>query len=130
MDVVAPLRHSLQKLAQPPAAQVALFPSLVVVGDELALGFDAALRAFRAAAPEASAPQLAALQQLEEYLRELSGPQNEAFWIEAIALAVDPRWARVRELSRAVLVAFHWPLELPEPVGASHVSEDRVVRNG
>lgn len=128
MDVVAQLRHSLQRLAQPPAAQVTLFPSLVVVGDELALAFDDALRAFRAATPEASAAQLRALQQLDEYLSEL-GPQNEALWIEPIALAVDPRWERVRGLARATLAAFHWPVEVSDRAGASCVSEDQVLRN-
>lgn len=114
MDVAAQLRHSLQRLAQPPAAQVALFPSLAVLGDELAQAFGAALRAFRSAAPEASAAQWSALAQLDEYLSQLSGAENEALWIEPVALAVDPRWGRVRSLARAALEAFEWPADEPE----------------
>lgn len=128
MDVVAQLRHSLQRLAQLPAAQVALFPSLVVLGDELARSFDDALRAFRASAHEASAAQLRSLQQLDDYLSELSGSQNEAFWIEPIALAVDPRWQQVRDLASAALAAFRWPAEAPERERAVNVSAGQVPR--
>lgn len=118
MDVVAHLRHSLQRLAQPPAAQVALFPSFAVVGDELALSFDDALRSFRASAPEASPAQLASLEQLDDCLNELSRSQDEAFWIEPMALAVDPGWQRVRGLAQAALDAFHWPMQAPERDGS------------
>lgn len=128
MDVVAPLRHSLQRLAQLPAAQVALFPSLVVLGEELARGFDDALRAFRASAPEASAAQLSSLQQLADHLSELSRSQSQAFWLEPIALAVDPHWQQVREMASAALAAFHWPVEAPERGGAAPGSEGRGLR--
>lgn len=122
MDVLGPLRQSLQRLAQPPAVQVALFPSLALVGDELALGFHDALLAFRARVPEASAAQLAALQRLDDYLSELSGSQDESFWIERIALAMDARWEQVRSRARAALAAFSWPVEAPEPEGAADAS--------
>lgn len=112
MNVADQLRLSLQRLAQAPAGQVALFPSLALVGEELARDFGDALRAFRATAPEASAAQLLTLQQLADYLSELSGSQQDAFWIEPVALAVDPRWQRVRELALLALAAFQWSLGL------------------
>jgi hypothetical protein len=108
VNVAEQLRLSLQRLAQPPAGQVALFPSLALVGEELAKDFGAALQAFRATVPELSESQRLALQRLADYLGELSKSQQDAFWIEPVALAVDARWQQVRELAVLALSAFEW----------------------
>jgi hypothetical protein len=119
----------VQALAQSSAVQVSLFPDFAVVGDELALQFEDALAAYRASAATDSGSQLRSLKQLDDYLNELSGPDNERFWVDRSALGTDARWQRIRDLATAVLVAFNWPDEPPPRDGATYVDLDRAVEN-
>ncbi len=119
------LRESVQALAQPPEAQRALFPDFVVLGDELALDFDEALRAHRRDADPPSPHQAAALGELDDHLSALSGPAHLDFWEDPS----DPRWEHVRALAARVLDAFGWPHAPPPRNGAVYVSAARVTRN-
>lgn len=123
------LRRCVQALAQPSEVQRQLYPDFVCVGDELALGFDDACRAFRSASPQLSESQAGALAALDELLDDLSAPDRADFWLDPERLASDPAWARVRAAARAVLVAFGWPEEVPQKNGATYVSKACVVGN-
>ena len=123
------LCRCVQALAQPASVQVSLFPDFAVVGDELALQFDDALRAIRALGSPLSDNQIKSLDELDRYLSELSGPQNDDFWVDRALLGTDPRWHRVRELARIVLSAFAWPNDVPGKDGAVYVSAGSTIRN-
>lgn len=129
MSTADELKRCLQGLAQPAAIQVSLFPDFAVVGDELALSFDEALTAHRASLSPLSVPQSTALDALDGYLSELSGPHNETFWLDRSALATDPRWQRVRDLARDTLQAFAWQLDVPDRDGSVYISKGVTVRN-
>ena len=129
MTAIAELRRCVQALAQPALVQVSLFPEFAVVGDELALQFDDALRAYSASGLTAEPSQLQSLKQLDDYLAELSGPENERFWLDRTVLFSDARWHRIRDLARAVLASFNWPDETPPRDGATYVGGCEIVRN-
>ena len=129
MSPIEATRCCVQALAQPAQAQLGLFPSFVLAGEEMALEFDDALRAFQEAAMPATEDQATCLTDLDRYLDQLSTPANEEFWLEPSSLCSDPRWEKVRELARAVLLAFGWPNETPRRNGVTYVSGDTVVRN-
>jgi hypothetical protein len=129
MTAVSELRRCVQALAQPASMQVSLFPDFAVVGDELALQFEGALVAYRSSAPAPLSTQAVALELLDGYLSQLSGPENSSFWDDPSALPSDARWQRVRDLAQAVLSAFDWPDEPPPRDGATYVGENGVVHN-
>jgi len=127
MTVSAELCRCVQALAQPAAVQIALFPDFAVVGDELAVQFDVALRDYRAFSPTAEEAQLRSLAVLDDYLAELSGPEDERFWWDRAALGSDMRWQRIRDLARDVLAMFDWPHEPPPLDSATYVGGNGVV---
>jgi hypothetical protein len=129
VDPSVELRRCVQALAQPATIQVSLFPDFVCVCDELALEFDAALRAFRATNAVMSPSEETSLVALDAYLDELSGPENQELW-DTARLESDVRWERIRVLARAILTAFSWPDEVPAKNGAIYVAAGRVNRNG
>ncbi len=128
-DAASELRRCIQLLAQDASVQTAAFPSFVAVGDELGLSFESALQAYRTAPREISQEQDAALMDVDAYLESLSGPPNEALWLDLSLLAADPRWDRIRTLAKVVVRAFGWPNELPSRDGAIYVSATETVRN-
>lgn len=118
------LCHAIQALAQPADVQRALFPDFVVVGDELAIEFDEALKGFRSDGPVLALAQTEAIRALDVYLEALSGPAHLDFWDDPS----DRRWERARGLAASILVAFNWPHECPPRNGAVYVSGEEVVR--
>jgi hypothetical protein len=119
------LCHAIQALAQPADVQRALFPDFVVVGDELAIELDEALKDLRNDGPPLSLVQTEAIRELDVYLEALSGPAHLDFWDDL----GDRRWERVRSLSVSILVSFNWPNECPPKNGAVYVSGEEVVPN-
>jgi len=119
------LCHAIQALAQPADSQRALFPDFAAAGDELAIEFDEALKAFQSCGPTLSPLQADALHELDEYLDALSGPAHADFWDDL----GDHRWNRVRSLAASILAAFHWANECPPKDGAVYVSSQEVVGN-
>jgi hypothetical protein len=91
------LKWSLQALALPQDEQRGLFPSFVLVGDELALDFDL----WRETALKEHAfttEQLLALASVDAVLSTMTQENNMEFWDEP---GVDhPRWQEVRESAK------------------------------
>ena len=96
-----------------------------MAGDELAIEFDEALKAFQNCGPAPSPTQADAICERDEYLDALSGPAHADFWNDL----GDRRWNRVRSLAASILGAFNWPNECPPKDGAVYVSGQEVVRN-
>ena len=125
MNEVDSFKRALQALAQPASVQVELFPDFVAYGDELVLDYGEALERFGVQSRDSlTRAQRAALADLDSRITELSGPDNEAFWLTRDALFKDPRWEEIRQLAKAVLREFGWPNERPGPSGAIYVSGD------
>ena len=77
----------------------------------------------------ATSEQLAAIDELDAFLDDLSGPHNEIFWCDPEPLEDDSRWERIRELSRRVLRTMNWEYSLPEKDGATYVFQDHSEEN-
>ena len=111
------LKHlccSLQLLASPAQTQLSHFPAnWVVLTDEMALDFDHWAQCVSTywKLPQ---EQMTRLTVLDEFLSEMSGSFNSDFWTDE-ALSSDPRWEEVRNLAKAALVSFGWPIEIPPP---------------
>ena len=121
-------RNQIIALASPADIQIALHPRGVCIGDELVCDFDLHKSTFLKQ-PTVTADQVNAIQTLDAFLDELSGPQNESFWCDLDPIMDDPRWEQIRELSRRVLDAMGWEYSLPDKDGASYVFEDHSETN-
>jgi hypothetical protein len=112
--VLKQLCRSLQLLASPAQAQVSHFPvPWIVLTDEMALDLDhwaGCVSTYW----ELSREQKTRLTVLDDYLSEKSGSHNAAFWTDE-ALFTDSGWGEVRNLAKAALVSFGWPIEVPPP---------------
>ena len=104
---------AVQALAQPADVQITLFPSFVVVADELALDFDNWRQAFDSNFGTSWSPaQREAVEFLDQILDEMSGPNNPELWLHKECLN-HPKWSEVRRLAEKVLSAFQWPSDVP-----------------
>lgn len=121
-------RNQVLALASPADVQIGLVPQGVCIGDELVCDFDCHKVEF-IATQKLTAQQLNAIQALDSFLLELSGPHNEVFWCDPEPLTDDPRWEQIRELARTVLQSMNWDYAPPEKDGATYVFEDRVEVN-
>lgn len=128
VDDTDELRRTVQALAQDAELQVASFPDFVCIGDELVMEFGDALDAFRRSNPAAD-HRMAALSALDAHIDALSGAVDEDFWWDPARLRTDGAWERTRQLARAVLAAFGWPLDAPPRNGAIYVGAARCVKN-
>jgi hypothetical protein len=107
---------AVQALAQPANVQPTLFPSFVVVADELALEFDHWMKVAGAEVGASWSPvQRGAVTALDRLLAEMSGPGKPEFWLGEACLH-HPIWSEVRQLASEVLFAFGWSPGLP-PLG-------------
>lgn len=109
-------RAALQSLAQPPNVQVGLFPTFVVVADELLEELADSLELLAQSGAELTRAQSVPLGQLDVPFE----PAPISTWSRE-ALASDPLWAQARDLSRHTLAAFAWPVELPDPSHNTYV---------
>jgi len=115
-DVYQMFQWAVQALVQPPEIQRALFPSWVVVADELALDFYHLWEAFEDHFGDSlSREQREAIKALDDLLDEMSGPGKPELWTDEGCLN-HPKWWEVRRLAADVLRVFGWPLEVP-PIG-------------
>jgi hypothetical protein len=110
------LKWSLQALAAPVSAQLALFSDAVAKPDELALDFDTCAAAVRAREDaRLSEIQCVALAAIDDQLATMSrlGTELDAdIWSEA-ALRHDPNWEQLRHFAAEALAAFGWAEEGP-----------------
>ncbi len=107
---------AVQALAQPADIQPTLFPSFVVVADELALEFDNWRQAFDSNSGKSwSQAQREAVSAIDQLLCEMSGPDKPELWLDEGCLN-HARWSEVRQLAMKVLSAFGWSPDLP-PLG-------------
>jgi hypothetical protein len=121
-------RNQLLALSATAEVQIALFPPGVCLGDELVSDFDRNKQQFLSS-QETTAPQRHALDALDAFITQLSGPHNAVFWCDPEPLTEDPRWEQIRELSRAVLRSLNWEYSPPVRDGAIYAFFDRVVEN-
>lgn len=106
---------AVQALAQPAEIQPQLFPSFVMVPDELALDFDNWRIAFDDRYGHVwSLEQRNAVVALDELLTMMSGPDKPEYWISDGCLN-HPVWSEVRRLAAEVLSVFRWPQDRPPP---------------
>ena len=110
------LQWAVQALAQPAEVQPTLFPSFVVVADELALEFDHWRDVADGEVGGSWSPvQRAAVMTLDQLLSEMSGTGKPELWVGAACLH-HPQWSAVRHLASEVLSAFGWSPGRP-PLG-------------
>jgi len=107
------LKHSLQTLAMPADAQLALCPDFVCKVEELALDFDhwseCALGNDRG---ELSEEQKFLLRKLDGTFDQMSSGQSRNLWEEE-ALRNSPEWQGIREIAKAALTSFCWDAKRP-----------------
>ena len=112
--VLKQLCRSLQLLASPAQAQVSHFPvQWIVLTDEMADDLNhwaACVSTYW----ELSVEQKTRLIRLDGFLSKMSASYHAAFWTDE-ALFTDSRWEEVRNLAKAALVSFRWPIEVPPP---------------
>jgi hypothetical protein len=114
---------AVQALAQPADVQLTLFPSFVVVPDELALDFDNWWRASDAKlGKQWSTNQRMALVALDKLLAAMSGKPE--LWTD---LSLQ-RWSEVRQLAKNALSAFGWPEAVPPMERSIYVRSQDATR--
>ncbi len=112
--VLKQLCRSLQLLSSTAQAQISHFPvDWISPADEMALDIDQWAGCV-STYWELSQEQKIRLTALDELLNEMSQPHNADFWTDE-AIFIDSRWDEVRNLAKAALVSFGWPIEVPSP---------------
>lgn len=107
------LKHALQALALPAAAQLHLLPDSVCKADELALDFDNWCSAVLSNnGTDLSDQQKRLLQDLDRQLTHMSNDTNSQLWTNE-AICNSSEWKQVRAHAQATLAAFAWPIEAP-----------------
>ena len=124
MDPIEQLKNQVLLLASPADVQIGSYPKGVCIGDELAIGFEEALRV---AKQDLSPDELQSIGALAEYIASFSGSEFENLWLDQDQLRKDARWATIRSLAGEILVAMGWEYETPKKDGSTYVFEDRVV---
>jgi hypothetical protein len=121
-----PLVHfewAVRALAQDATIQIALFPSFVVVADELALDFEQYRLATADRLSELGGHVVARVGELDAALEAMSGPEHLDLWTDE-ALRSAREWVTVRALARRVLEAAVWR-NTPPPIGrAAYIAPD------
>lgn len=108
---LARLQHALQRIALEPVEQIAQFPSIVVVADELALDLDHWTEVCRAwEYVEGKFDER--LGKIDALLGGMSGPEQAERWTPE-ALVSDLGWQRARDMAREALRVAGWPQEVP-----------------
>lgn len=113
-DYLDELKRVLQLLALPVTGQVHLVTDDCTRVDQLARAFGRAHDAVRANSDRPLPRERAgALAQLDDHLRQLSGPSAQEICSE-LSLRRSIEWRQVRTMARESLVRFDWPLEVPQ----------------
>lgn len=116
------LKYSLQALAQPAEFQHRLLNVWLEYPSEIAERFVQAHRHVVALGPPLTKPQTDAIALLHARFRSFSGPSNAEHWSDK-ALDTSSHWQEARQLARACLETFGWPVEEP-PLALPLYGED------
>ncbi|MDJ0976519.1 MAG: hypothetical protein QNJ98_18820 [Planctomycetota bacterium] len=108
---LARLEHAVQRLALDAAQQVAQYPGIVVVADELALDFDHWLSVC-ASNDYVEVDLLDRLREIHVHLDGMSGQKNADLWTVA-SLESHEAWQGVRQFARAAIEAAEWQRCVP-----------------
>ncbi|HXE54889.1 MAG TPA: hypothetical protein VN541_17845 [Tepidisphaeraceae bacterium] len=109
------LMWSLQALAQPAEAQVALFPKSSKVASKLWLDLERSSEWFDAdgrGPANGSAKAWETVSDLRSQLQLMRGAGNDRLWTDD-ALRNERKWEAIRKAARRALAAFGWAAELP-----------------
>jgi hypothetical protein len=114
------LKHSVQALALPAAAQLSLLPDFVVKTDELVLDFDhwrkCAVTNYRA---DLTSEQVESLAAMDAQIANPSG--DRSVWDES-SLSTHPFWSELRRLAALALNTFGWHQETPPSYAHEFIS--------
>jgi hypothetical protein len=116
---------SLQVLAIDAQAQVAHFPPVVIITNDMLLGFNHWAHDVHTYW-RLSQEEEASLKALHAFFHKTSGVHNRSF-LEDEALFTDSRWEEVRTLAKAALAAFGWPVKVPPPAEYLTLIDDTEV---
>lgn len=118
------LQWAIQALAQPANIQPSLFPSYVMVPDELALEFDHWYEVgSRQFGSSWTREQRNSLDALNHMLIEMTASAQSEVWHGKQTL-LHPQWAKVRHLADMALQVFGWPQGLPPGERAVYIQVD------
>jgi hypothetical protein len=122
--ILEKLKYCAQAIAQPTQIQVTLFPSFVIIADQLALDWEEATIAFSRSDITLTMAQRSAMQKLDDYMGSVSGPDFPHVWIDEGWYATE-EWKMMRELATQFLLEMNWSVECPPSsndiyVGPSH----------
>lgn len=106
------LKWAAMALSQEAATQHTLFPSFVVVADELALNWEEALRELDDPNLSINEEQRSAIAYLDALVLAISGPEKLEYWSDE-ALSEFREWKQIRVAASQVLLAFNWPVGAP-----------------
>lgn len=101
-----------QAIAQQPAIQIKLFPNFVEVADELALGWEEALRELPSVQTQLLPGQVQAINNLDNYMCSISGEANALIWTLE-GLTTSKEWQFLRLLADQLLEQMKWPKTKP-----------------
>lgn len=116
------LKWIIQALSQPYEIQKTLFPDFVNIADELAGEWELALHELEENKSKLSKKQLYLLQNLDEYILSISGPENLRYWIDE-ALQQDIKWENLREMAKAILDDLSWGCDIPHRCNAIYIKK-------
>lgn len=109
-------KWSLMALASSSCVQKNLFPENSMVGEEIVLEYEEAVGENLERIHEyidITEKQLVLLRNLDAYISSKSGEKYVYLWFENKSLD-DFEWQEIRRLAMAVILAFHWKMEIPK----------------
>jgi hypothetical protein len=105
-------RRHLQALALPHSTQAKAFPEFVVLGDELAMGFDEFYRVVASDRGAKLQPALSSLNCIQAQLDRMTALSDVDLWSHQGVLN-RAEWEEIRRFAARALGELGWPLEDP-----------------
>lgn len=105
-------QRALQALAAPAEVQLDLYLDFTWKVDEMAIEFDHWYQVVKRRRTLFTPEQSRLLEELNQSLDEISGPDNTHYWLEE-TLRTDSAWETIRNLAKKTLRALGWSVETP-----------------